>query len=106
MARSDERVNPRPSRRRPGRFERAALRATRVWLPVAIALAGAVMIGVIGVGPDKTLAVAGMVLIGAALMVWMLNWMFRMSVESNREREREEQAREEFSRTGRWPGEE
>lgn len=106
MARSDERVTPHPSQRVPGRFERAALKATRVWLPVGIAVAGAVMIGVVGVGPDKTLAVAGMVLIGSALMVWLLNWMFRMSVESNREREREEQAREEFARTGRWPGEE
>ena len=105
MARGDERVNPRPSQRVPGRFERAALRATRVWLPVGIAVAGAAMIGVVGVGPDRPLAVAGMVLIATALMVWMLNWMFRMSVESNRDREREEQAREEFLRTGRWPGE-
>ena len=31
-----------------------------------------------------------------ALIVWMINWMFRMSVESNRDREREEEAREYF----------
>jgi threonine/homoserine/homoserine lactone efflux protein len=106
MPRSDQRVTPHPSQRVPGRLERGALAATRVWLPTVIAVAGAAMIGVVGVGPDRPLAVAGMVLIGTALMVWMLNWMFRMSVESNREREREEQAREEFARTGRWPGEE
>jgi hypothetical protein len=32
--------------------------------------------------------------------------MYRMSIESNRERDREEQAREYFDRTGHWPDEE
>jgi hypothetical protein len=36
----------------------------------------------------------------------MLNWMYRLSVRSNEERELEEQAREHFDRTGRWPDEE
>ena len=36
----------------------------------------------------------------------MINWMFRMSVESNRDREREEEAREYFDEHGRWPDEE
>jgi hypothetical protein len=31
--------------------------------------------------------------------------MFRMSVASNRERDREEEAREYFDRHGRWPDE-
>jgi hypothetical protein len=31
--------------------------------------------------------------------------MYRMSVESNREREREEEARDYFSKHGRWPNE-
>jgi hypothetical protein len=35
----------------------------------------------------------------------MLNWMFRMSVQSNREREQEEKARDYFARHGRWPDE-
>ena len=41
----------------------------------------------------------------AALIVWMINWMYRMSVESNREREEEERAREYFDLHGRWPDE-
>ena len=41
-----------------------------------------------------------------AVTVWMINWMFRMSVESNAEREREERDREHFTRTGHWPDEE
>ena len=40
-----------------------------------------------------------------ALMVWLINWLFRLSVESNRDREKEEQAREYFDQHGRWPGE-
>jgi hypothetical protein len=36
----------------------------------------------------------------------MVNWMYRMSVESNREREQEEEARRYFDRHGRWPDEE
>ena len=46
-----------------------------------------------------------MALIVAAIIVWMINWMYRMSVESNREREVEEAAREYFDRHGRWPEE-
>jgi hypothetical protein len=41
-----------------------------------------------------------------ALIVWMLNWMYRLSLRSNEEREEEERAREHFDRTGRWPDEE
>ncbi len=80
------------------------LTLTRVWLPVAIAVAGVVAIVI---GHARTAAAgAGVVLLGVALMVWMLNWLFRMSVESNRERDREEDARRYFDEHGRWPGEE
>jgi hypothetical protein len=82
---------------------RVLLAATRVWLPVAIALAGVIAI-VVGHGRTAT-AAAGVALIIAALIVWMINWMYRMSVESNRDREREEEAREYFDLHGRWPDE-
>jgi protein-S-isoprenylcysteine O-methyltransferase Ste14 len=97
---------PRP---KPGSF---ALTATRVWLPLAIALVGVVLI-VIGHGSYSNLAntrslesAAGVSLLLVALIVWMLNWMYRLSVRSNEEREDEERAREHFDRTGRWPDEE
>jgi hypothetical protein len=59
------------------------------------------------IGHAKTaVAGAGVVLLGIAVMVWMLNWLFRMSLDSNRDREREEEARDYYTRTGHWPDEE
>ena len=72
----------------------------RYGLPLAIAVAGVVCLIV---GGDA--AGAGVVLIGSAAMVLLLNALFRLSLRSNDEREQEERAREQFERTGRWPGE-
>jgi hypothetical protein len=80
------------------------LSVTRLWLPLAIAVAGVVAI-VLGHG-RTTLAGAGVGLVLVALTVWMINWMYRLSVDSNLDREREELAREYFDRHGRWPDEE
>ena len=95
-----------------GRITRLLLAATRLWLPVTIALAGVVLI-VLGHGrvstagdPHTVLSATGVALLLVAVTVWMINWMFRMSVESNRDREREEEAREYFDEHGRWPDEE
>jgi protein-S-isoprenylcysteine O-methyltransferase Ste14 len=95
-------------RHTPGRI---VLSATRVWLPLAIAIAGVVLI-VIGHGSYSQLAnsrslesAAGVALLIVALIVWMLNWMYRLSVRSTEDREREERAREYYDRTGRWPDE-
>jgi hypothetical protein len=87
----------------PGGFARVLLLVTRVWIPVAIAIAGGVVF-VIGHGRTAA-AAAGVSLVIAALIVWMINWMYRLSIESNRERDREEEAREYFDRHGRWPDE-
>ena len=85
----------------PGRL---LLNLTRLWLPLAIAAGGVVAI-VIGRGHTGT-AAAGVGLLLVALIVWMVNWMYRLSVESNRDRDREEEAREYFDRHGRWPEDE
>jgi protein-S-isoprenylcysteine O-methyltransferase Ste14 len=84
---------------------------TRVWLPLAIAVAGVVLI-VIGHGSYSDLANThslesggGVALLLVALCVWMINWMYRLSVRSTEDREHEERAREYFDRTGRWPDE-
>ena len=84
---------------------RVLLAATRVWLPLTIAAAGVAAV-IAGGGSNSTLAGAGVALVLAAVVVWMINWMYRMSVQSNRDREREERAREYFDAHGRWPDEE
>jgi hypothetical protein len=76
---------------------------TRVGLPVTMALAGLAAI-ILGHG-TTSLAAAGVVLMGAGLMVWMLNVAFRLSVQSNKDRDREEAARDYFAEHGRWPDE-
>ncbi len=88
------------------------LKFTRVWLPLAIVLAGVALI-VIGHGSYSQLAnthsletAAGVGLLIVAVIVWMLNWMFRLSLRSNEEREEEERARQHFDRTGQWPEDE
>jgi len=81
------------------------LKVTRVWLPVAVGVAGLAGIAVGHASVNSIWAAGGVSLVIVAIMIWLINWMFRMSVESNREREREEQAREYFDRHGRWPDE-
>jgi heme/copper-type cytochrome/quinol oxidase subunit 2 len=93
----------------PGRI---VLAATRIWVPLAIAVGGAVLI-VLGhasvsakAGSRALESGAGVALLIVGLIVWMVNWMFRMSVASNRERDQEERNREYFEIHGRWPDEE
>jgi hypothetical protein len=81
------------------------LSATRVWLPLTIAVAGVVLI-VDGHGrSNSTAAAAGVALIVVALTVWLLNWLYRLSEQSAGDRDREERAREYFDEHGRWPDE-
>jgi hypothetical protein len=90
-----------------------ALVAARVGIPVAIAVAGVALIiagqARVRTGQgllDSSLAAIGVALIVCAIIVWMINWMFRMSIQSNRDREEEEQARRYFDEHGRWHDEE
>jgi drug/metabolite transporter (DMT)-like permease len=73
----------------------------RIWLPAAIGLAGLVLI-VVG---DSVARAAGIVLIGVALLVVLANVLVRLGIQSERDREREQQSRRFFSRHGRWPDE-
>jgi len=81
-------------------MRRTGLLAVRYWIPLAMAIAGIVCLVI---GGDA--AGSGVVLIGSAGIVLLINLLFRLSLVSNRERDEEERAREQFERTGRWPGE-
>ena len=90
---------------RPRDREAWTLVAVRAGLPLATVVAGLVLIAVGHAGVNSPTAVTGLVMIGVAVMVWLLNRMFRLSVESNHDREREELAREFYDRHGHWPDE-
>jgi hypothetical protein len=81
-------------------MRRLGLAFVRYGLPLAIAIAGIVCLLAGG-----NAAGAGVVLLGSAAMVLLINVLFRLSLVSNREREQEELAREQFEREGRWPDE-
>jgi hypothetical protein len=76
-----------------------SLVAVRVLLPAAIAIVGVVLVLV---GGDAARG-AGVVLIGVAALVVLANLLMRLGIASERDREREEARRREFSRRGRWP---
>jgi hypothetical protein len=81
------------------------LKLTRVWLPVLIAVAGVAAIVAGHANTNSVVAAAGVALVIVALVVWMINWLYRLSIESNRDRDDEDRARDYFDRHGRWPEE-
>jgi hypothetical protein len=81
---------------------RVALLLVRIALPAAIAAAGVVLL-VTSAGENEQ--GAGVALIGCAVMVLLLNVFLRIGMSDERDREREDEAREHFGRTGRWPDE-
>jgi heme/copper-type cytochrome/quinol oxidase subunit 4 len=78
---------------------RIVVPAVRYGLPVVLTIIG---IWLLETHTDKWGGL-GVMLIGTAVIVLMLNLLFRLSIRSNDERSREEQAREYYDRHGRWP---
>ena len=76
-----------------------ALNAVRYGLPLARLLAG---IGVWATSGRVGIAVGAM-FISAATAVLLLNLLYRIGVEGDKERDREEAARRYFDEHGRWP---
>ena len=75
----------------------------RVWLPVAIVVAG--VIAIIATGGSLTGWEGGMAIIAAGLSVWLLNVIFRVGVAGERERDAEDAARDFYAEHGYWPDE-
>ena len=70
----------------------------RYGVPVAILLAG-VLLMVVGAGAIAN--AAGIVLVGVAFMVYLVNVLARLAIASQRDRELEQEARERFARSRR-----
>jgi hypothetical protein len=79
------------------------LRFVRYGIPFLIFLVGCVLPIA---DPDKQRGVAvGAMFVGAAFAVILLNFFFRIGVEGDKDRDREERAREFFDEHGYWPDE-
>jgi hypothetical protein len=80
-----------------GSAPRSALLSLRVLLPAALVVVGVVLL-VVGAW---ALAVAFVL---AAGFILVADWMIRLAITSQDDREGEQRARRRFRRTGRWPG--
>ena len=71
--------------------------AVRYGIPAVLLIAGFVVAGTSGS------VAAGALFISAATAVLLLNVLYRIGVQGDRERDREEEARRYFDEHGRWP---
>lgn len=78
------------------------LRFIRTWLPLLIVALGVVLWIA---NPTVETAAGSAGIIGAGIGIWMLNVLFRMGVQGDRERDDEDLARRYFDEHGRWPDE-
>ena len=74
--------------------------AVRVALPCALFIAGLVLSAVPGMAP------LGAALLVIAPLVSLTDWLMRLSLQSQYDREGEQRARRHMALTGRWPDEE
>jgi hypothetical protein len=77
--------------------------SVRYGLPLAIFLLGCALLAIDG--GRKTGWEGFFMGTGAALAVLLLNLLFRLGAEGDKERDAEEAAREYMARTGHWPDE-
>ncbi len=77
------------------------MKVVRLWIPVAILLAGIVIVVVRG--GDETSLEGCAALWGAGLSVALLNWLHRVGVSGDRSRVQEDEARAYLAEHGRWP---
>jgi hypothetical protein len=73
--------------------------AFRYGLPLGATVAGVV---VMAFGSEGDLE-GGAGIVSAGLAIYFVNWLYRIGVHGDRERETEQAARDYFDEHGRWP---
>ena len=79
------------------------MRWVRVWLPVAIMVAG--VVAIVASGGSEAGWEGGVAIIAAGASVWLLNIIFRVGVQGERDRDAEDEARDFYTEHGYWPDE-
>ena len=78
-------------------------RFVRVWLPVAVVVAGLIAIAL---NPTLDGLEGAAHIIGAGLAIWLVNLLVRIGISGERDRDAEDAARAFFDEHGHWPDEE
>jgi hypothetical protein len=78
---------------------RSVLVVVRYVLPGVVSLAGLV---IMAMGSETDLE-GGASILSAGLGIYLINWLFRIGAAGERDRDREDAAREYFDQHGRWP---
>jgi hypothetical protein len=77
------------------------LKLIRVVIPVVLCAGGIIVIIVGGVSEDSLYV--GIPIFSAGASVWLLNFLYRVGVAGDKERDSEDIAREYFAKHGHWP---
>ena len=87
------------TRRPPSASSPWSLVALRYVLPALVAVVG---LAIMAMGSETDLE-GGAGIVSAGLAIYFVNWLYRIGVRGDRERESEDAARDYFERHGRWP---
>ncbi len=79
------------------------LRFVRVYLPGVLMIVGIAVI-VIGMASEHALEI-GIPVFSAGASIWFVNFLWRIGVSGDQDRDVEDDAREYFAEHGRWPDE-
>jgi hypothetical protein len=88
----------------PSRRPSALMRFLRYGLPAIICASG-IVIG-FALGWDETGIEAAVAMFAAGSSLWLMNFLWRVGIVGDRDRDEEDAARAYFDEHGRWPDEE
>ncbi len=83
------------------------LKLIRFWVPTLLCVGGVVIIlvGAASGGDLEDSLTIGIPVFSAGASIWLLNFLYRVGVTGDQERDEEEDARSYFATHGHWPGE-